>query len=68
MTEGEVFNDSKDVFLGSRVAFYEDADRQTIFRGFIEHLPDNVDAGHMINVKFDCGGCHEFNKKEILGK
>ena len=55
--------------LGSRVAFYEDVDGgRTLHRGFIEDLPENVDAGQKISVKLDFGGYLEFNKKEILGK
>jgi hypothetical protein len=71
MTEGEVFNDSKDIFLGSRVAFYKEGDVLNIFRGFIHELPDNADGGgDPFIVKFDReeGRYYEFNKREILGK
>jgi len=70
MTEGEGISDSKDILLGSRVAFYQDRDgRQTLVRGFISDLPGMmIDAGNMFSVKFDFRGYQDFNKKDILGK
>lgn len=70
MKEGEGINDSRDIWLGSRVAFHRDmADEPTILRGFIESLPEDVVAGNIFNVKLDDGwGHYEFNRKDILGK
>jgi hypothetical protein len=69
MTEGGGINDAKVILLGSRVAFYHDGDGgQTLRRGFIVDLPENVDDGQMIEVAIDFVGFQKFNKKDILGK